>query len=159
MALPGASRCRHARSRPARDRPGGSGPGPRRQSWAAYAEAHPRGEAHRAAVRGGEPHHRVVGGGATAGLLFDVHHGALNLDTVLEQCPGAQLEGQGDPRSVTPATARIRPRVVGASESKAPANRMAPTHTATATPTPARPRNVTATGCHPYRRRWWCWSA
>jgi hypothetical protein len=31
-------------------------------------------------------------------LLFYVHHGALGLETVLEHCPGAQLEGQDDPQ-------------------------------------------------------------
>jgi hypothetical protein len=31
-------------------------------------------------------------------LLFGAHHGALNLDAVLEECPGAQLEGQDDPQ-------------------------------------------------------------
>jgi hypothetical protein len=66
--------------------------------------------------------------------------------------------GRTTPRSVTPAATRIRPRVVGASESKTPESSRTTAPSETARPTPARPRNDTSTGCHPCRRRWRCCS-
>src|SRR5829696_767607 len=92
-------------------------------------------------------------------LLFGAHHGALNLGTVLEQCPGAQLEGQDDPQERDASGGEDQGPEVGASESKTPENSRTTAHSETAKPTAARPRNVTVTGYHPHRRRWWCCSA